>query len=198
MSTQSFPVSPASVAVPVLSFLTLALDIPSLAWHIKNRNLSASLLVFWIILGNLFILINSLLWPTDDLANWWHGQIWCDIQVKLTNAGSLAILGAIGSTMRNLAIALDTDKIVVSVSPAQRRRNRIIDGLLNFGLPFYMISVHYIVQPNRYYIFAISGCAPSVDSSWPTIVLIFMWPPIVCLLDAYYAGTYLIFACSEP
>ena len=194
MAIQTFPISPAAVTVQVLSFLTLVLDIPSFVWHIKNRNISASLLVFWIILVNFFDLVNALLWPTDDVGNWWHGQIWCDIQVKLVIASNVAILGAIASTMRALAIALDTDRIVLSASTAQRRRNWIIDGLLCFGLPLYMIVIHYVVQPTRYYIFAIAGCTPSFDNSWPSIVIIYIWPPVICLLDAFYGGTYLIFA----
>ncbi|MCJ1235234.1 a-factor receptor [Varicellaria rhodocarpa] len=192
MVTQNFSISPAAVTVQVLSILTLVLDIPSFVWHIKNRNLSASVLVFWIILVNFFDLVNALLWPTDDVGNWWHGQIWCDIQVKLVNASNVAILGAIASTMRALAIALDTDRIVLSASTAQRRRNWIIDGLLCFGLPLYMIVIHYVVQPTRYYIFAIAGCTPSFDNSWPSIVIIYIWPPIICLLDAFYGGLVIV------
>ena len=189
MATQDFPISTAAIAVPVLSILTLVLDIPSFVWHIKNRNLPASCLVFWIILCNLFNFVNALIWPTDDIANWWHGQVWCDIQVKFQVAALFAILGATGSIIRNLATALNTDRIVLNASPAQRRRNRIIDCLLNFGIPIYTIAIHYVVQPTRYFILAISGCDASIDNSWPSLVLINMWAPILCFWDAYYAGT---------
>ena len=180
--------SPVAVAIPLLSFVTLMLDIPSFAWHIKNRNLSASCLVFWVVLNNLFTCINSIIWHNDNVVTWWHGEIYCDIQIKLFGAGTLGLTGAVAVLMRNLAMALDTEKMVLMANPAQRQRKLILDCVLCFGLPLYMIIIHYVVQPFRYYIFAIAGCVPSIANSWPSIVLVYIWPPILCLLDAYYCG----------
>ena len=188
MDGATFSLSAAAIAVPILSFLTLLLDIPSFAWHIKNKNIPASCLVFWIVLGNLFNFVNALIWPTDDVAHWWHGEIYCDIQVKLVVAATLGIVGAVAAIMRSLAMALNTEKTVLMASTAQRNRKMAIDGLLCFGLPIYAILIHYIVQPSRFYIFTIGGCTPSFDNSWPSLVLVYIWPPIICLVDAYYCG----------
>ncbi|MCJ1383433.1 a-factor receptor [Xylographa soralifera] len=179
--------SPAAVAIPLLSLFTIFLDVPALVWHIKNRNLPAGSLIFWILISNLMNLINALLWPNDNIPTWFSGTILCDIEVKLDLAATLALVGSVLCIIRALARALDTNKPAISTSGQQRFRRNLFDCALCFGPPLYIIIIHYVVQPSRYYLFAISGCTPSVDDSWPTIALIFIWPPLLCLPSAYYA-----------
>ena len=188
MAESTFPVTPNAIAVPILALITLIFDIAPFAWHIRNHNLAASSLVFWVIVCNLMNLINPLIWPTDDIQHWWHGQVLCDIEIKLMMAANFGVVGSMASIMRNLAKALDTEQTILSLSKAQRRRQTITDCLFCFGGSIYVMLIHYIVQPNRYYIFAISGCTSSFDNSWPKLVLVFIWPPIICLVDAYYSG----------
>ena len=188
MDEPTFPVTPNAVVVPILALITLIIDIPPFVWHVKNRNLAASSLVFWVVITNLMNFINPLIWPTDDIQYWWHGQIFCDIEIKIMMAASFGVVGSMACIMRNLAKALDTAQTVLSPSKAQRRRQIIIDCLFCFGGSIYVMLIHYIVQPTRYYIFAISGCTSSFDNSWPKLVLVFIWPPIICLVDVYYSG----------
>lgn len=188
MDSYSHQPSPGAVAVPLLSLIALVLNIPPIVWHIKGRNLAASTLVFWIILCNFFNFINALLWPTDDMGTWWKGFGLCDIEVKLVTASTVGIVGSLACIMRNLAAVLDTDHTVLVPSTTQRRRRIAFDSIFCIAFPIYMMITHYIVQPSRYYIFAISGCTPSFDNSWVGIVLCFIWPPIICLMDAYYCG----------
>ena len=191
MDDSNFPVTPNAVAVPMLALITLMLDIPPFIWHIRNRNLAASSLVFWVVMINLMNFINPLIWSTDDIQHWWHGHILCDVEIKIMIAASFGIVGSMACIMRNLAKVLDTEQTRLSFSNSQRRRRIIIDCLFCFGGPIYVMLIHYIVQPNRYYIFAISGCTSSFDNSWPKLVLVFIWPPIICLVDAYYSGMYI-------
>ena len=188
MDESTFPVTPNSVAVPILALITLIIDFPPFIWHIRNRNLAASSLVFWIVITNFMNFVNPLIWPTDDIQHWWHGQVFCDIEIKIMMAANFGVVGSMACIMRNLAKALDTEHAVLSPSKAQRRRQIIIDCFFCFGGSVYVVLIHYIVQPNRYYIFAISGCTSSFDNSWPKLVLVFIWPPIICLVDAYYSG----------
>ena len=188
METPKFPVTTTAVAVPLLALITLVLDVPPLVWHIKNRNLGAASLVSWLVLCNLFNMVNALIWPTNDIAHWWHGQVFCDIQVKLMVAVYAGVAGSLACIMGNLAAVLDTRKTVLVPSPAQRLRRMVADSLLCFGVPICLILVHYIVQPCRYYILAIAGCWPSYDNSWPKLALIFIWPPVLCLIAFYYCG----------
>lgn len=90
--------------------------------------------------------------------------------------------------MRDLAKVLDTERTVLSLTRVQRRRQIAIDCLLCFGGPIYAMAIHYVVQASRYYIFAISGCTSSFDRSWVKLVLVLIWPPILCIVDVYYSS----------
>ena len=180
--TRSF----SAIFIPILAFLSCVLCVPPLILHVKSRNLAASVLIFWIAILNIFNFINPLIWPTDDTSSWWKGYGLCDIEIKFELAASVAYIGALVCIYRRLAIILDTDQVTLMASPAQQRRRLAFEIIFCFGLPIYLMVIHYIVQPSRYYIYAIGGCTPSFDNSWPSIVLVFMWPPIVWLLAAGY------------
>ena len=188
MEDQGFPVTPAVIAVPVLAFITIILDIPPLVWHIRNRNLAASSLVSWILLSNLMNMVNALIWPTDNITIWFDGTGLCDIEVKLMIAATFGIVGSLVCIMRNLTQVLDTKRTILSQTRAERHWQVAYNCLFCFGGPIYSMAVHYIVQPNRYYVLAISGCTTSYDNSWPKLALILIWPPLFCLVVVYYSG----------
>ncbi len=188
MAEANFPVFPAAVAIPVLALTAFMIDIPPLAWHIRSRNLAASSLVGWVMLSNLMNFINALIWPTDDTANWWEGSGLCDVEVKLMIAITFGFVGSLVCIMRNLAKVLNTKRTILSPSRAEHRTETAIACLLCFGGPIYSVAVHYIVQPSRYYVFAISGCTISYDNSWPKLVLILIWPPLLGVVVVYYSG----------
>lgn len=188
MEEVSLSLSPAAVLVPTLALITLIIDVPPFVWHIRNRNLSASFLVFWTLVANSMNFINGLIWPRDDLADWWHGDGLCDVEVKLMVAIPVGILGCVLCITRNLAKVLDTKQTVLQQSKAQLRRQLAFDWMFCLVVPMWMMLAHYVVQPSRYYIFGIAGCNWSVDNSWPKIVLLLLWPNILILVVVYYSG----------
>lgn len=141
-------------------------------------------------LFNVIGFINALIWGGDDFVNSWSGIGFCDVEIKLIVASGSGTMAAAAAISRNLARIM-SDNVSVIKTKSVRRRELVQDLLFCFTVPVWMIVVHYIVQPNRYYIIGIIGCQPSVDNSWPTIALIFIWPPIIALIAAYYAGAYL-------
>lgn len=177
-----------AVALPVLACITVILDIPPLVWHFKHRNLAATSLVFWVVLSNILSTVNALIWPTDDVSNWWPGFVLCDIEVKLLLATTVGIPGGLACTMRNLALVLASEGSYLVPTRAQRRKRMAFDFFLSIGIPIYIMAIHYVVQPSRYYIFQIAGCLPSADDSWPTVILVWIWPSVLCLICAYYSG----------
>lgn len=94
--------------------------------------------------------------------------------------------------MRNLAIALDTSKTTLSLTNGERQRRNALTCLFCFGPSIYVAAIHNVIQPSRFYLFAIAGCAVSVDNSWPSIVLLYIWPPVLCLVDSYYCTLIII------
>lgn len=182
----AFPRSPSAIIIPILAAISCILCLPVLVTHIKSRNLAASVLTFWIALENVFNVTNPIIWPTDDWLDWWLGYGLCDVEVKLTLASSMAYIGALVCIYSQLASVLNTDRLVIATSPAQRRRRIALEVTLCFGLPVYIMVAHYVVQPSRYYIFAIGGCELSMDPSWPSTVLVAMWPLVLWLVAAGY------------
>ncbi|KAI9762620.1 MAG: a-factor receptor [Chaenotheca gracillima] len=182
-----FRPSAGAVLLPILAVLAIVLSIPPFLWHLRNRNVAACSLIFWITLANVFVFVNALIWPTDDVKYWFNGVGLCDVEVKLTWAFSVGAAASLTCIMRNLAKIMDVDRTTVIPTRAQRRRQMVVDFLWCYGCPFYLMIIDYVVQSNRYYIFTVSGCTPAVDNSWLTIVLIFIWAPLFCLLGAYYS-----------
>ncbi|KAL8848704.1 MAG: hypothetical protein Q9221_006314 [Calogaya cf. arnoldii] len=186
MASTSDSLTSASVALPTLAIIALALNIPPLVWHVKNRNIAACNLIVWTIFLNLCNFINAIIWPTGDIYNWFTGLVLCDIEVKLLLAATFGIPGSLTCIMRALARVLDTERTILVPTKKQRYIETIITAFLCFGGPVYAIAIHYVVQPSRYYIMAISGCTVSLDRSWPTMALVVAWPVILCLAATYY------------
>ncbi|KAL8711786.1 MAG: hypothetical protein Q9225_007068 [Loekoesia sp. 1 TL-2023] len=186
MASTADSLTPASIAFPTLALVALLLDIPPLVWHIKNRNVAACNLISWTIFANLCNVVNAIIWPTDNVSSWFPGFVLCDMEAKLLLAATIGISGSLACIMRALAKVLDTENTIIVPTKKQRYRELMTTALLCFGGPTYIILIHYVVQPSRYYILAICGCTTSLDNSWPSIVLVIIWPVILCLTATYY------------
>jgi pheromone a factor receptor len=185
----------ASLQVYFLEILTafaIILVVPAFFWHIRNRNLPASCLVFWTLWLNLMNLVNALIWPTDNLTTWFWGQGLCDIMIKMDIGSSLGIIGAVVCILRSLAGALNTERIRLVPRRAEAIRQRIIESLFCIGLPILAALLHVFVQSRRYYIYAISGCMYTVGETWLDVLFLWMWPPFLAFVAAYYAGLVLV------
>lgn len=189
---------PLAVVVPVLSFLSIAISIPPLALHAKNRNYPATIVNCWAILLNIFNIVNSLLWPTDDISTWWNGVGLCDVEIKLMVAGYVAVPGALVCIFRSLANVLDTRRAVLVPNKTQRWRNRLMELLFSVFVPVIAMSTHYIYQKSRYYIYSISGCVNNYDESWASFVFAWIWPLVICLIASYYCCKFQAFDIISP
>ena len=182
-----YPRSTQAIVAPALSLLGLTLCIPPMIWHASNRNWGASFLVAYVMYGDLVNILNALIWPTDDVDSWWNGAVFCDIQVKLSLATQIGMPGALLCIFRSLALAMDVNKSALIPSRGERLRNKTVNVLFCLGLPVLAMVVHFIVQGTRYYIFAVAGCNPSMDQSWPSYVFL-GWPLIICIAAAGYCS----------
>lgn len=110
----------------------------------------------------------------------------------LTKFNFSLVTGVNAATMcisRNLALMFNTDKQIVAPTRGMRRRKLWTDIAICFGIPVLQAVLHYIIQVNRYYVQVIGGCTPSFDNSWPTIVIMYIWPMLFCFGNCYYSGT---------
>ncbi|KAJ5775427.1 uncharacterized protein N7511_000438 [Penicillium nucicola] len=175
-----------AVGIPILSSFSILLGIPPLLLHAKNRNFPATSLVSWSILLNLFNIINALTWPNDDVDSWWDGAGLCDIEIKLMVAGYVGVPGALMCIFRSLANVLDTDRAALVPSRSQRWRSQFMNLLFCVVVPVIAMITHIVWQKSRYLLYSISGCVNNFDESWVSLVLAFIWPPVICLAAAYY------------
>ncbi|KAK0663612.1 Pheromone receptor 2 [Lasiodiplodia hormozganensis] len=181
------PIYSAAIYLPVLACLVVLLDIPPLVWHVRNRNLGAAALVGWIITYNFIAFVNALLWPHNDPRYGFRGYVVCDIEVYVVVAGWTGVSTSLLCIMRSLAKVLDTKNQVVTPRRAQRIRQYLIDAATCWALPIVQLGMFDVVKVYRYYIYGISGCVPSLDTSWASVALIYSWPFAIDLLCAYYA-----------
>ncbi|KAJ6155726.1 hypothetical protein N7470_006292, partial [Penicillium chermesinum] len=178
--------TPLAVILPLLSIMSSILAIPPLILNAKNRNFPAAVLIFWCLILNWFNILNAFLWPSDDVNSWWDGTGLCDIEVKIMAAGYVAVPGALLCIFRSLANVLDTSNAFLVPSRAQRWRNRFTEVLFCAIVPVLAMVAHIFWQKDRYMLFAISGCVNNFDESWISLVLEWIWPPMVCFIAAYY------------
>lgn len=177
---------PLAVGLPILSFISIALCTPPLILHAKNRNLPATTLICWSIVFNVFNIINALIWPNDNVNAWWDGNGLCDIEVKIMVAGYVAVPGCLVGMFRGLAMVMDTSRATWVPSKVQRWRNRAMDLLFCVIVPVISMVTHIVWQKSRYLLYSISGCVNNFDESWVSLVLAYIWPPVICLIAGYY------------
>ncbi|KAH7051018.1 a-pheromone receptor PreA, partial [Macrophomina phaseolina] len=187
MADEEFPLYPTAIFLPIAACVVIILDVPPLIWHIRNRNLAAGSLVVWLIIDNFIAFINSLIWPRDNLDQAFTGHGLCDLESYITVAKWTGLCTSVLGITRNLAKVLDTKRQVIRRSRAQQVRELAIDSVICWVPPILQLAVFDVVREYRYYIYGINGCLPSLDGSWLSLVLVFLWPIIASLALAYYA-----------
>jgi pheromone a factor receptor len=194
MSSMDLSYYPQAVLLPILAFPSWILCIPPLFWHFRQSNIAAGSLILWVGLINFFNSINPLIWPRDNLPEWWDGKGWCDINVRIQVGAVVGTTASAAMIVRKLAKVMDTSNITVSVSRQSKIKEKVLEVVWCWVYPLVLIIVYYVVQPARYFIYGISGCLSTFDPTWPSVVLIIMWAPITTLVAACYAGK----SCTPP
>jgi pheromone a factor receptor len=188
MSTSaSYPLPPTAVIFPLLSISAIILEIPPFVWHVKNRNFGAACLIVYFFLLQFMGFINPIIWPRDNVQDWYDGKGLCDVEIRIQLMAYIGLPGCITCIIRRLAAILDTNRAVLSEASKANRR-LMGDIFLCVGFPVIINALYYIVQPNRYYIFTVSGCKWPVSYSWPSVIIVQMWPILFSLVNAYLAG----------
>jgi pheromone a factor receptor len=182
------PISTQAILFPALAFPAWILCIPSMAWHFRQANVAAGSIILWLMLHNFFNSINALIWPRDNIPEWWDGRVWCDIHVRIQVGSYIGVAASASMITRKLARVMDTRNITVSSSRGSKTRERIWEIAWCWGAPLVLVIVYYVVQSARYFVFGIVGCLPAYDTSWPSLVVNIMWFPITTMFATYWSG----------
>lgn len=198
MTEDLYPLHPSAVLVPIFAFPAWVLCVPPMYWHFSQNNLAAGSLIFWLTLLNFFNSINPFIWPRDNIDDWWDGHVFCDIQVYIQAAAVVSLASCTAVLARKLARIMDTRNITVAPTERTRIKEHVIEIVWCWVFPLFLMSIYYIVQPNRYFIFGISGCVASYHPSWPSIALSWMWGPIATFIASFYAGKSQLLSSQYP
>jgi pheromone a factor receptor len=190
-----YPLYPTAVVVPVLAFPAWILCLVPVYWHFSQRNIAAGSLVLWMTMINFFNFINPLIWPRDNVKDWWNGNVFCDIQIHIRVCTVVAMTSCTAVIARKLARVMDTRNITIAPSKNNLFWEKVFEIWWCWGFPLVLMAFYYIIQPARYFIFAIKGCVAAYDTSWPSIVISHMWNLITTLVGAFYAGMYFTDNC---
>jgi pheromone a factor receptor len=188
-----------AILLPLFAFPAWILCCIPMGWHFSQHNIAAGSLLLWVVLVNFFNSINPLIWPDDNLEQWWHGHGWCDISIRVQVGAGVAIASCAAMIVRKLAMVMDTSKMTVSSSRSPGIKEKLIEIIWCWGWPMVLIAMHAIVSGVRYMIFGIVGCISEYHASWPSLALGYIWTPITTLGAAYYASKSLqrIFPCRR-
>ncbi|CAG5188786.1 uncharacterized protein ALTATR162_LOCUS12032 [Alternaria atra] len=181
------PLFPSAIIFPAFAFPAWVLCMAPMIWHFRQANIAAGSLILWIALHNFFNSVNALIWPRDNVLEWWDGPIWCDIHVRIQVGSYVGMTASVAMVIRKLAIVMDTRNMTVSTSRNSKIKAKIWEVVWCWVVPGFFIALYYVVQPVRYMIYGIVGCLSAHDSSWPSVVLGFMWPTIGMLFASYWA-----------
>lgn len=181
--------SPNAILLPTFAALAIVANYVPLRLLLRVKKVAASTLVIVLMIQNAFSFINAIIWPNDNVETWFSGVGLCDVEVAIRSPVSTLLTSCSAYISWDLAKALDTDNPRTLHEPRKARRRRIaIELIFCFAIPVLQIPLQYIVQMNRYAIVTVFGCTSFVDNSWPTVVIIAIWPSIFALLNAYFAS----------
>ncbi|KFX92788.1 hypothetical protein V490_05181 [Pseudogymnoascus sp. VKM F-3557] len=182
------PTTAHAYTLPILSLLGILILIVPFIYHLRARNTGACALIFYLCIFNLMVFVNVLIWPDNNFSDWWSGEVLCDIEVKITWPITVGVASSTLAITRSLAMVLDVDNANLNPSRGQKRRKVLVDLAICFAVPLLIVGLHHIVHRRRYIIVAIGGCTDSYHNSWPTVVIIWIWPLVFTLINVYYAG----------
>ncbi|OBT61629.1 hypothetical protein VE03_08839 [Pseudogymnoascus sp. 23342-1-I1] len=182
------PTTAHAYILPTISLLSILLLIVPFILHLRARNTGACALIGYLCLFNLMAFVNVLIWPDNNIGDWWDGAVLCDIEVKIFWPVTVGVAASTMAITRSLAIVLDVENADLNPSRGQKRRKLLVDLAICFAVPVIIAGLHVIVHTHRYIIVAIGGCTDSYFGSWATIIIIFIWPLVFTLISVFYAG----------
>lgn len=171
-------------ALIALSIIAIILLIPPLVWHIKTINIPAITLIVWLLLMDIQVFVNAIIWGGEDFANAYNGVGYCDVMVKLQVGASVGISSSVAAIMFNLYRILRADTVIPSLTSF---RKIAVDLSISLITPVLVMALNYLVQSKRYYVFQYTGCQNILAPSYVTILVCTMWLVIWSLVGVIYA-----------
>lgn len=169
------------VAITILSIVTTILAIIPLTTFIKIRQVGPCSLLLISMLFSTFAAVNSRIWSSENQSEWYSGAGICHIETPLRQPLTIAFAFAMVLMPWKLVETLRTRRVV--------QFNRVWrDIVFVWGVPVFIIMpFQYLVMTNVYSIIPGFGCMPEFDESWLSLLVVFMWWPVLLFLTLVLA-----------
>src|SRR5690348_7283483 len=76
------PTTAHAYTIPALSLFGILILIVPFIFHLRARNTGACALIAYLSLYNLMVLVNAIVWPDENYAEWFDGVGLCDVELK--------------------------------------------------------------------------------------------------------------------
>lgn len=171
----------------IISFCLL---IPPFLWHIRSRNLPATILIFWLMYVDLTGFISTMIWSGDNFDEAWDGQVYCDIVGKLDAGSSVGKCCAIACVIMNLYFVLCAKHPTLLEQGSWKKF--AMDMAICLINPIFVMAVHYIVTGSRYAIVKYQGCSTIYSATYASLLLVSIWTVLWSIVALIFAVLTLI------
>lgn len=153
----------------------------------RNGEFAGTVLCVTLMMINFLTVINALIWHDDNVASWYAGYGWCDIQSYLQFPLHSAFNISLFEIMRGLAYKVALNR-TVSPTTRERRRQHLVSALVIFTVPVIQTILTYFVILGRYNVSALLGCVTLYFPSWIYLIFYILPTPLFAVAAAFMAG----------
>ncbi|KAK0623090.1 pheromone A receptor-domain-containing protein [Immersiella caudata] len=166
-------------------FAVLISGVPArLLW--RNGEFAATVFCVAVLTRNTGYIINALIWRDDNVATWYDGKGWCDLQVYINFASDTAFNTCLFEIMRSLCSIVGLDR-VASMTSRERFRQQIISAAVIFTIPVVQVALSCFLMLRRYNISTLVGCTTIYHFDWVFFVFYVLPTPAFVVLAAILA-----------
>lgn len=155
----------------------------------RNGEFAATFFCVSVVLRVIGYIINALIWRNDNVATWYAGYGWCDLQVYLNFAMDTAFNICLFEIMRGLHTKIGLNR-VTSLTTSERRRQHLISAAVIFTFPVVQVVLTYLLMLRRYNISTLVGCTTIYHFDWLFFVFYVLPTPVFVMLAAFLAGKF--------
>ncbi|WFD18225.1 a-factor receptor [Malassezia caprae] len=167
---------------PIIAILAVIVSLLPVASHWRARNFVILGLALWIVIGNINIFVNRIIWMSNAENS---APIWCDFSVKLMSMASFSLPCSsllISSKLYDIASLKYSKK-----TTEEKRRQLILELFCITVLPIIYSLLTLVSQGHRFNIVYGRGCEPAVYFSSVSIVIDYGIPVLICISSLIYS-----------
>jgi pheromone a factor receptor len=153
----------------------------------RNGEFAATVFCVTVVLRNIGYIINALVWRDDNVAEWYAGYGWCDLQVYINFAMDTAFNTCLFEIMRSLYSKVGLNR-TTSLTSSEQLRKQLISAAVIFTMPAVQVVLTFFLMVRRYNISTLVGCTTIYHFDWVFFCFYILPTPVFVTLAAILAG----------